>query len=1105
MTSALPFDVETELGRLKGFQRAAVDHAFHRLYDAEDSTRRFLLADEVGLGKTLIARGIVARAIERLWTSVDRIDVIYICSHSGIAQQNIRRLNLTHDRDAQLADRLTLLPLTLSDLRKRRVNFISFTPGTSLDLKGRGGTAKERGLLYILLQGVWPTAGSGAANLLQCTVRRRDRWRASLQEFQQAHDISDDLRGAFVTEVMERGRREREAGRQTLEDRYRFLCERYAHGPKSQTKQDGQDRLDFVGEMRLLLARTCIRSLEPDLVILDEFQRFKHLLSGSGEAASLARELFEYSDADTDQHVRTLLLSATPYKMYTLAHEQAEDDHYEDFLGTVAFLERSPDRMAALRQSLEGYRRSLYQLEGSGLEPLRTHKASIEMRLRRLMSRTERVGVGDQRDGMLREVRHADVRLEPDDVRSYVQVAEVAKCLEQRSISEYWKSAPYLPNLMDEYQLDKALVAAVEGGEDTRSLADALDAAPHAMLPFDRLVSYQDLETAHSQLRAFRADLERRGAFDVLWIPPSWPAWQLEGVFRHAADAGLTKRLVFSSWQVVPKALSSLLSYEAERRALKALDAEARNDAVDRKRRRGLLRFAMDGARPQAMTAFALLLPSPTLAKWGDVRGAGTGPRASRLSVEQVRELVRARIERDLAPRLARAPDQGRIDEDWYWAAPLELDVGRSRALRSWWLRENVAASWLPGGPDAGAPTTVDDPEDDDEGDADGAWKAHVALAQEHIREEVPLGRPPEDILDVLADLALGGLGACALRALACVGGRSDAVAQPVTVAAAAALAWRLRLYLNGVEAMALVRTHGRGEAYWRQALDYAIAGGLGAVLEEQVHLDRDLQGLFDEEPETALEQHVATMGEALGLRSAQVVARSLTVARRSGRIRLGQERIRTHFAVRFGRTGAEDEKQVSRDESVRASFNSPFWPLVLVSTSVGQEGLDFHPWCHAVVHWNLPPNPVDLEQREGRVHRYKGHAVRRNLVKRYGHEVEAQLGHDGWSALFERARLDAVGKDHGGLVPYWVFADRQGFAIERHLLLLPLSRESERIGLLQRSLAIYRMVFGQPRQDDLLAWLLDNVRSEVLEEARPLLQIDLAPRGLPGRTLETA
>src|ERR671920_2513473 len=101
----------------------------------------------------------------------------------------------------------------------------------------------------------------------------------------------------------------------------------------------------------------------------------------------------------------------------------------------------------------------------------------------------------------------------------------------------------------------------------------------------------------------------------------------------------------------------------------------------------------------------------------------------------------------------------------------------------------------------------------------------------------------------------------------------------------------------------------------------------------------------------------------------------------------------------------AEDAAAGERDDVVRRSFNSPFWPFVLCSTSVGQEGLDFHQFCHAVVHWNLPSNPVDLEQREGRVHRYKGHAVRRNLAARFG--SEALRSADVWSSLFELGCAD--------------------------------------------------------------------------------------------------
>jgi len=80
-----------------------------------------------------------------------------------------------------------------------------------------------------------------------------------------------------------------------------------------------------------------------------------------------------------------------------------------------------------------------------------------------------------------------------------------------------------------------------------------------------------------------------------------------------------------------------------------------------------------------------------------------------------------------------------------------------------------------------------------------------------------------------------------------------------------------------------------------------------------------------------------------------------------------------------------------------------------------------------------------------------------------------------------------------GGLNPYWVFPGES--SIERHVPRLPLSREELQLAALQRSLAIYRMVFGQPRQDDLMAFLLDRLGEEPLREIVGLLQIDLSPR----------
>lgn len=57
---------------------------------------RVLVADEVGMGKTLIARGaIVKTARLRIEEKDDLFKVIYICSNQNIANQNIRKLDVT--------------------------------------------------------------------------------------------------------------------------------------------------------------------------------------------------------------------------------------------------------------------------------------------------------------------------------------------------------------------------------------------------------------------------------------------------------------------------------------------------------------------------------------------------------------------------------------------------------------------------------------------------------------------------------------------------------------------------------------------------------------------------------------------------------------------------------------------------------------------------------------------------------------------------------------------------------------------------------------------------------------------------------------------------
>ena len=53
--------------------------------------------------------------------------------------------------------------------------------------------------------------------------------------------------------------------------------------------------------------------------------------------------------------------------------------------------------------------------------------------------------------------------------------------------------------------------------------------------------------------------------------------------------------------------------------------------------------------------------------------------------------------------------------------------------------------------------------------------------------------------------------------------------------------------------------------------------------------------------------------------------------------------------------------------------FNSPFYPNVLIATSVFKEGVNLHMACHQVHHYGLAGSPGDNEQRVGRIDRLFG------------------------------------------------------------------------------------------------------------------------------------
>ena len=71
-------------------------------------------------------------------------------------------------------------------------------------------------------------------------------------------------------------------------------------------------------------------------------------------------------------------------------------------------------------------------------------------------------------------------------------------------------------------------------------------------------------------------------------------------------------------------------------------------------------------------------------------------------------------------------------------------------------------------------------------------------------------------------------------------------------------------------------------------------------------------------------------------------------------------------------------------------------------------------------MHWSLPANPIDLEQREGRINRYKSLVVRQRVAQAYGEALNLSApsqSRDVWTRLFDLAGKDERRTD---LVPYW-------------------------------------------------------------------------------------
>jgi len=355
------------------------------------------------------------------------------------------------------------------------------------------------------------------------------------------------------------------------------------------------------------------------------------------------------------------------------------------------------------------------------------------------------------------------------------------------------------------------------------------------------------------------------------------------------------------------------------------------------------------------------------------------------------------------------------------------------------------------------------------------------------VAGERRFGAVPDTILELLVDVGLGSPAVCALRALQRVAPDLE-FDNHYLLSAASKISWGFRTLFNQHETVALLRGDTE-EKYWRRVLTYCAEHNLQAVLDEYAHYLVDAQGLSERSSEERVTSVADAISATLAIRPSLIDVDDPSIDDK--KIVINKFKMRGRFAMRLADYTDEDGS-VARLSSVRDAFNSPFKPFVLATTSVGQEGLDFHPYCYRIYHWNLPNNPVDLEQREGRIHRYKGHAIRLNLAKKKIDSVRGQGQEkvDPWLTMFDAAYAETTTKT--GIIPYWIYEG--DVKVERRVPMLPYSKEISRLEWLKQSLTVYRLAFGQPRQEDLLDYLNNLVEAGMNAEEIVELQIQLSP-----------
>lgn len=983
-------------------------------YMGECTSGRFLLADEVGLGKTIIARGVIrclmcklleqeiaGKSGEQIKNEADYyyFNVIYVCSNTNIAKQNEEKLGLGKNEDEGWTNRASCLSWKVFNSSKYEVEFqavlqdyykvygndrtyesldrvkalktrlriLPMTQRTSIDIKGRGKEEERKYLYGLIRKFISAEASLGNEDFEKMRGLYMTKCKCD-EEFNKACNIIRDSRNGAECEI-----------------------ENFCKTWQIVRKGFAEITMDW---------------LDCELVIMDEFQNFKEIIGRASEdEESIIGKVLEQGTDEEKRNPYVLMLSATPFRMY-MSKNADQDEMDTDTTNlenasideVCSFLEKCDGTkgISAISSSLKDYKTALEKYSRSDRESKENvleKKNAFERQMGSVFTRMERINVlrelredsTDAGDADKQEIGCGGIKALLDYTNELVEynTGNGRYYIGTGIAAAYAERIPYVLSFMnrgnkqaggdDGYKIKRNFDEDVDAGkiryknnskcyileDDFNDMSKTLGEW-HGV--YEKVLEYiLDIESLDidSMLKSGKYNgitrddvlLNHPGAARLLWVP-SVVGWkELKGAFAEHKNFG--KTIMFSDRVVVPRVMAGLISREVKRRLIWWILKQEHDKSITEKELQDFQKSVKELLKKRQ----GLVTVHGENQEWDNNGDEGI------IKIKSV----------------------GRIfttSESGLFAVWSEMGLPVKRNEYGSALRDNNGT---------------------------------LQIDENSLRQSI---------------------------------------------------------------------------------LDYCEEGKLQYVVQELKYIGNS-----------------AYLSDGHNVHEARNIYITLYEHTKDGRLQISgtggdQKRaaspspVETYYARCIG--SSNDDDKVSNISNLQAAFNSPFAPFVFATTSIGQEGLDFHNYADRIVHLSIPANPTDFEQREGRINRYNCLAVRKAVMEWYGNKEETRMCSDDIPKLldnaFEAAKAslceEGNQKLNCGIIPHWLVARKKDdnklevAGIKRLVPYFYNSSMMEKYHNMLKLLQLYRTVIGQADADELLERLMVNKKETDVQE----LYVDFSP-----------